>query len=620
MLVFSSIFLVASKPAFCQAPDIEWQKALGGTSVERAYSVQQTADGGYIVAGTSESTDGDITGAKGGGDAWVVKLSSTGTVEWKRNYGGSLFDEARSIQQTPADGGYIFAGSTASNNGDVIGNHNTDGSTDFWLVKLKANGDIIWQRCYGGSYDDKAMSVKLTGDGGYIAAGSTFSNDDDVTGNHAPFEGFSADYWVIKVNNGGILTWQRTLGGAGEDNAKSVIQTSDGGYVVLGDVASADGDVTDNHGGTDIWMAKLSSNGQTIALKKSFGGTLAERGNYIKQTADLGYIIAGQALSTNGDLVNSGNHGAGDCWLLKITANGAISWQKAYGGSSNDEAFSIEPTTDAGYIVAAYTNSTNGDISGAHLGGEMWAYKINATGALSWQRPMGGKSQEQGFSAMQAIDGGYIIAGESNSNDGDVTNLHGTAADAWVVKLKTTVTPLTLLSFNAVRQNNKVQLTWLTTNEQNTLDFTIERSYDGITFTSLTKVNALGNSNREHTYNSSDEIPLNGKNYYRLKSTDKDGNFTRSIIVQVIFNKDGSITIIPNPVKSSLNILWQNASNKNAVVQITDISGKVVLNKKVALQAGENNIKVPVQSLPAGTYMARMVGGDEIKVLKFIKE
>jgi hypothetical protein len=172
--------------------DIEWQKCLGGTNWDVAYTIQQTSDGRFIVAGYTESNDGDVSGNHGNSDYWVVKLDSSGDILWQKCLGGTSWDFANSIQQT-SDGGFIVAGYTESNDGDVSGNH---GGSDAWVVKLNSSGDIEWQKCLGGTGDEYVNSIKQTSDGGFIVAGCTKSNDGDVLGNHG-----NDDSWVVKLTN-----------------------------------------------------------------------------------------------------------------------------------------------------------------------------------------------------------------------------------------------------------------------------------------------------------------------------------------------------------------------------------------------------------------------------------
>jgi predicted secreted protein len=183
--------------------EIEWQKTYGG-SWDDVRSFQQTIDGGYIVAGWTGSF------GAGGDDIWILKLSSTGDIEWQKTYGGSEYDRALSVQQT-SDGGYIIAGKT-----DSFG---AEGG-DTWVLKLSSAGEIEWQKTFGGSSDDYASSIQETSDGGYIIAGKTDS-----------FGAGGDDTWVLKLSSAGEIEWQKTYGGSSDDYASSIQETSDGGYM-----------------------------------------------------------------------------------------------------------------------------------------------------------------------------------------------------------------------------------------------------------------------------------------------------------------------------------------------------------------------------------------------------
>jgi len=408
--------------SFAQVPTIQWQKALGGTNEDWATSIEQTTDGGYIVAGRTLSNDGDVTGNHAGWDYWVVKLSDTGAIEWQKALGGFGNDLATSIKQT-IDGGYIVAGSSTSNDGDVTGNH---GEQDYWVVKLTSSGAIDWQRSLGGTGRDEAYSIEQTTDGGYVVAGISGSNDGDVTGDHGDM-----DYWVVKLTSTGAIDWQKALGGTAFDGAYSIKETSEGGYIVAGASASNDGDLTGNHGGGEQWVVKLTGTG-TIEWQKALGGTGVDRAFSIAQTDDSGYIVAGASSSTDGDV--TGNHGGGDQWVVKLTDTGAIDWQRALGGTGYDEASSIEQTTDGGYIVTGSTGSNDGDVSDGHGALDHWVVKLTNTGAIDWQKALGGTGYDLSHCIKQTTEGGFIVAGSSSSNDGDVTGNHGDY-DFWVVKL-----------------------------------------------------------------------------------------------------------------------------------------------------------------------------------------
>ena len=190
--------------SFCFAqPSIVWQKCLGGSSTDYALSIRQTTDGGSIVAGSSFSNDGDVSGNHGYDDYWVVKLNSVGEIVWQKSLGGSYHDYAYSIRQT-TDGGFIIAGWSESNDGDVSGHHGSTDYYDYWVVKLNSAGEIEWQKCLGGSDGDVAWSIHQTSDGGFIVAGHSNSNDGDVSGWHEGYDDIGGnplpDYWVVKLS------------------------------------------------------------------------------------------------------------------------------------------------------------------------------------------------------------------------------------------------------------------------------------------------------------------------------------------------------------------------------------------------------------------------------------
>lgn len=345
---------------------MQWQKPLGGTNWDFGNFIQQTLDGGYIIAGRTGSNDGDASGNHGSFDAWVIKLNSAGNIEWQKCLGGSSTDVAYCVRQT-SDGGYIVACNTGSNDGDVSGFH---GLLDYWVVKLSNTGTIQWQKCFGGTDNEQIFCIRQTADGGYIASGESKSNDADVTGNHGDF-----DYWVIKITDAGILQWQKSLGGISSDGALGIATTNDGGYIVTGQASSFGGDVTGNHGTYDAWVVKLDANGNKV-WQKCFGGPAVDVGTDIFQQANGTYIMTSYAASTSGD--PTGNHGLVDFWLVNFDANGNLIWQKTYGGDKNDICFAVSPTTDNGFILFGYSASANGDLTSNQGGDDYWIVKLNA--------------------------------------------------------------------------------------------------------------------------------------------------------------------------------------------------------------------------------------------------
>ncbi len=415
--------ILGSNPlAQAQLTQIQWQRSLGGTANDFAGSIQQTSDGGFITVGSTNSLDGDVFGNHGGTDCWVVKLDTTGNLEWQKALGGSQWDVAVSVEQT-ADSGFIVLGTSYSNDGDVSANH---GFGDFWVAKLNPSGDLQWQRAYGGSGYEEAHCIQQTDDGGYVMAGTTDSNDGDVSGVHG-----SSDYWIVKLDPLGDVQWQKCLGGSSHDVASSVQQTGDGDYFLSGRTFSNDGDVSGSHGSFDFWVVKLDGAGD-LQWQRALGGSGDDEAFSAEHTSDGGYIVAGRTTSNNGDI--TGYHGNYDGWVVKLDGAGNLLWQRAIGGSDSDEARCVRQTTDDGYVIAAHTISYDGDVSWQHGAGDVWVVKLDTDGNIEGQRAFGGSNVEFGVSAQGTVDGGYVVAGYTGSNDGDVI-LNNGAQDFWVVSL-----------------------------------------------------------------------------------------------------------------------------------------------------------------------------------------
>ncbi|MBS1939311.1 MAG: T9SS type A sorting domain-containing protein [Bacteroidetes bacterium] len=396
--------------------------------MEQLPSIIQTSDGGFVGAGFTNSTNGDVSGNHGIIDAWVVKLNNTGSLQWQKCIGGTEQDFAHSIQQT-SDGGFILVGSTQSNDGDVSGLHEgANGGRDVWVVRLDNTGNIQWQKCLGGTGGEEAYSIQQTSDGGYVLGGYTNSNDGDVSGGHG-----GSDAWVVKLSAYGAIEWQKCMGGTGNDRATSVQQTTDGGYIVAGSTYSNDGDVSGNHGNSDAWAVKIDAVGN-IEWQRCLGGSYVEDLNYsVKQNIDGSFIMAGTTRSNDGDV--SENHGVMNGWIINLDALGNVQWQKCIGGSYLEGINSIELTSDGGTVVVGRASSNDGDVEGVQGGDDFWVVKLSNSGALQWQKCLGGTGSDQGYSIQQTSDEGYILSGWTQSNDVDVSGNHGGVFDVWVVKL-----------------------------------------------------------------------------------------------------------------------------------------------------------------------------------------
>jgi hypothetical protein len=466
------IFSIISSFTFSQAPNIEWQKCLGSAFTdsilvdtvilyypghEVAKSIVKTLDGGLIFAGTTSGNNGDVSGYhlstsyytgynQEYTDAWVVKLDASGNILWQKCLGGSNDDMANDIIQT-SDGGYIIAGNSSSNNGDVAGNH---GNSDFWIVKLDNNGNIQWQKCYGGTGIDIAYSIKEASQGGYIIAGE-IKNYSSSNGDIIGYNGGDSDAWVIKISSTGGLEWQKCFGSTSTDLAKEISITNDGGFILTGSTNSYYGQ--GNHGASmgvgstkDFWVVKADNNGNT-QWQKLYGGSNDDMANCIIKTSDNGYIIVGTSNSNNGDLFGNID---GRIWVVKIDVSGNISWQKRMHG---DNAYSIIETLNGEFVISGESNYYS------YLGGilnhgqlDLWVIKFSNNGNIIWENSLGGTLNDLSYDIVQTADGGFVVAGTTASDNynGDVYGNHGISVrDAWVVKLS---------PYNFLEETNSTQI------------------------------------------------------------------------------------------------------------------------------------------------------------------
>lgn len=248
------------------------QKCIGGTDYDEGIGLASTSDNGCIVSGRTSSADGDAVGYHGGSDMLIAKLSSALQVEWAHCYGGSETEECNAVVQL-SDGSYTALGYTSThNNGDVTGHHGSQGSDDFWLVKLTSAGAITWARCYGGDGDDQANGLAKTADGGYVMCGLTNSTNGDVAGFHSGGF-FDPDIWVCKLDANGLFQWQRCCGGSGQDESFNIYEEGSGSYMVTGFTYSSNYDVTLNRGSADGWLLRVSgSTGMASLLPESVFG------------------------------------------------------------------------------------------------------------------------------------------------------------------------------------------------------------------------------------------------------------------------------------------------------------------------------------------------------------
>ena len=378
------IFMLLMLISFCcvgytAEETLTWDKTFGGIEADMANSIVQTEDGGYAVAG--------YTWSKGAGrqDFWVIKLYEDGSIEWDRTFGGSAADVIYSIIQTK-DRGYAVAGKTKS----------IASGEKAWVIKMNTRGNKVWDNTFAKRTDDEIFSIIQTKDGGYTVCGYTGAKDWG-----------EVDSWIIKLDKTLNIEWDKTFGGIGWDETNSMLQEEDGSFIVFGFVQSKD------KGREDGWIIKLNENGEMV-WDKSFGGSQNDEVFSGIKTADGGYAVCGYTESK----------GAGGCdaWIVKLDEDGEVVWDKAFGGIEAEVANSIIQTGDGGYVLAGYTESKGAGREDA------WVIKLDEDGEVVWDKTFGGSDEDVARCIIQTGDGGYVLAGYTESKGAG-------RYDAWIVKL-----------------------------------------------------------------------------------------------------------------------------------------------------------------------------------------
>lgn len=359
-------------------------------------------------------------------DDSILSPQFEGNLVWSKTFGGTNEDKTTGVVAT-SDGGFIVVGHSKSSDGDVNKLYDSD---DIWVTKYDSNGAIVWSKTIGGSEGDFAMNIIKTGDSNYVIAGYSGSSDHDLPRNIGMH-----DFFIIKMNENGTIIWSKVYGFGSHDHAHKIIQTRDGGYFIAGfaDYAGLDGNPGDNgeghqmdrnsnsvqHGVGEFFGIKLDAQGE-FQWYRYYGGTQNDRVNDIVEANDGGIIMVGYSESSDFDV--EGAKGSYDYWVIKIDQNGHLHWKKNYGGSDIDQAYGIVKTEYNSYLIVGQSNSVDGDISSPKGNTDLWVIHINDHGHLIWDKSFGGSQFDTGYAIKKIPNNQFMVVGHSRSSENNLEN------------------------------------------------------------------------------------------------------------------------------------------------------------------------------------------------------
>ncbi|MDB2587638.1 hypothetical protein N9Y02_06615 [Flavobacteriaceae bacterium] len=398
---------------------LAWVETFGGSGIDQATAVVTTGDGAYMVVGSTYSNDGHFAGLKSTTDAdyFLMRVRPDGGVDWTKVYGGDDDELATGITKT-SDGGYVLVGYSRSDNCFTGSN---GGFHDYYILKVDGQGNEIWCQNFGYPGSDQAQDIIETREGdlmvtGFFDVSASGGQGNDDRENAGTLHGVG-EYWGIKLDADGQFFWKRYFGGSNNDRSYNVMQTNDGGFVLIGASESDDFDITDSKGSYDYWAVKLSVEGD-LEWTRSFGGSEIDIAYDIATTLDGNFLIVGDARSNDQDV--STNYGNADIWLVAIDPQGNLIWEKSLGGSMFDSAKDLLPMNDNLYCVTGSSRSNDVDVTTNNGENDAWTVVVDAQGTIIFEVAIGGSSLDFSESAAQGVDGALLIVGNTESSDGDV--------------------------------------------------------------------------------------------------------------------------------------------------------------------------------------------------------
>ncbi len=502
-------------------------------------------------------------------------------IKWSQCYGGLSYDDFESVKPT-ADGGFIAIGSTDSNDSLVMSRH---ALSEVYVVKTDSNGKQQWYNTYGGSDDDFGYDIVQTPEGGYMFVGGTYSDDGDVTGNHG-----GEDVWVVKIDDKGNIEWQNCFGGSFSDEAHSISASADGDYYVAGFTSSTDGNVTQWFGGDDFWLLKIDISGFLI-WQQSYGGSDNDDANAVAATPDSGCIIVGSSSSIDGEV--TGNHYSEDYWVAKVNLLGNLQYEQCYGSFYTDFATGVALTTGGNYLVCGSAEDStsgidkSGDVTFSYGGQDFWVIKLNDTLGLIWQQSYGGDSDDVANSIVSdATDGSSYVLGYTTSNSGEVSGNHG-ETDAWLIQID---------SSGNLR-------------EQACIGDTGNDYGNSVCVALDSNVIVGGVSNSNAGLMSTNHGGYDG--FLTKVSNIATGIYTPALHAEAV--------VYPNPTGDYFTMqLFNTTTIKSVQLQLLDVTGRTVLEQSGQSASSYYYNKVDISSLPSGMYFLTIKINNEVYAVKKI--
>lgn len=456
-----TLLLTFSQPLSAQ--DILWEKSYGGKHADYLFDVIPTPDYGFILAGSSLSkkTGNKTEDNRGDLDYWIWKMDEKGELDWQKSFGGTGRDLLQCVLLTN-DGGFLLGGTTESGKG-MDKKDEGKGASDFWIIKLNAKGGEEWQKTLGGSGRDELTTMLRTRDGGFVLGGSSNS---PISGDKKQENYGGLDYWVVKIDKTGSVSWQNTFGGIYKDELRSIAFADDSGFILGGSSNSPEGgNKTEKaKGAGDYWLVKINDKGE-LQSQRGIGGKGDDQLYVVCATTDKGYLLGGNSNSGSGDDKSSSNNNGTDFWVVKLDKDLGMLWQEVYDIGKTDVLTSLIENDDHTILLGGYAQGevVKSKGMGSRLRGndkgkkdaisnvkmkqgtdDYVAIKINEKGEELWRKDVGSEGQDILKKVIETRDGGYLMAGTSKNvltadggmkATGDKSSGIG-STDFWVVKLK----------------------------------------------------------------------------------------------------------------------------------------------------------------------------------------